>query len=254
MMPNAVVHVLNILNIAWLSFVCNWRASRHLSSGCHELLAKVSGGMSSCTAVRTRRPILHMLPAASVRRGGSGPIKLVGAAAGQQMPQLTARSCNLHFLLAQKYDAVDLDPYGTPAQLLDSAVQAVSEGGLLLITATDMAGACFTAWLALRNEGGNRCLQLHRPCRGLHISFAQLCYLKRFAAVAVLCGNNGEACWAKYGAYPLHRPFCHEMALRILLASIESHANRYKRHIVPVLSLSIDFYVRVRHLLTCEPI
>ena len=38
------------------------------------------------------------------------------------------------------YDAVDLDPYGTPAQLLDSAVQAVSEGGLLLVTATDMAG------------------------------------------------------------------------------------------------------------------
>lgn len=36
---------------------------------------------------------------------------------------------------------MDLDPYGTPAQLLDSAVQAVSEGGLLLITATDMAGA-----------------------------------------------------------------------------------------------------------------
>lgn len=50
----------------------------------------------------------------------------------------------------------------------------------------------------------------------------------------MLCGNNGEACWAKYGVYPLHRPYCHEMALRILLASIESHANRYKRHIVPV--------------------
>ena len=51
---------------------------------------------------------------------------------------------------------------------------------------------------------------------------------------AVLCGNNGEACWGKYGSYPLHRSYCHEMALRILLASIESHANRYKRHIVPV--------------------
>ena len=35
------------------------------------------------------------------------------------------------------------------------------------------------------------------------------------------------------------------MALRIVLASIEQHAARYKRHIVPVLSLSIDFYVRV---------
>ncbi len=38
------------------------------------------------------------------------------------------------------YEAVDLDPYGSPAQFLDSAVQAVSEGGLLLVTATDMAG------------------------------------------------------------------------------------------------------------------
>ncbi|PSC68820.1 putative tRNA (guanine(26)-N(2))-dimethyltransferase 2 isoform B [Micractinium conductrix] len=98
------------------------------------------------------------------------------------------------------FDAVDLDPYGSPSKLLDSAVQAVNEGGLLLITATDMA---------------------------------------------VLCGNHGEACYAKYASYPLHKPYCHEMALRILLASIEQHAARYKRYIVPVLSLSIDFYIRV---------
>ena len=39
-------------------------------------------------------------------------------------------------------------------------LQAVSEGGLLLVTATDMA---------------------------------------------VLCGNNGEACYAKYASYPLHK-------------------------------------------------
>eukprot|EP00878_Enallax_costatus_P042476 GHUV01049846.1.p2 GENE.GHUV01049846.1~~GHUV01049846.1.p2 ORF type:complete len:105 (+),score=24.09 GHUV01049846.1:1275-1589(+) len=40
------------------------------------------------------------------------------------------------------YDAIDLDPYGTPVQFLDSAVQAVSEGGLLAVTATDMAVLC----------------------------------------------------------------------------------------------------------------
>lgn len=51
---------------------------------------------------------------------------------------------------------------------------------------------------------------------------------------AVLCGNNGESCYAKYGCYPLHRPYCHEQALRILLASIEMHAARYKRYIKPV--------------------
>ena len=38
-------------------------------------------------------------------------------------------------------EAVDLDPYGSPSQFLDTAVQAVAEGGLLLVTATDMAGA-----------------------------------------------------------------------------------------------------------------
>ena len=39
------------------------------------------------------------------------------------------------------YEAVDLDPYGSPSQFLDTAVQAVAEGGLMLVTATDMAGA-----------------------------------------------------------------------------------------------------------------
>ncbi|PNH07090.1 putative tRNA (guanine(26)-N(2))-dimethyltransferase 2, partial [Tetrabaena socialis] len=79
------------------------------------------------------------------------------------------------------YDIVDLDPYGTPAGLLDSALQAVSEGGLLMVTATDMAN---------------------------------------------LCGNNSTNCWSNYGAYPVHRSYCHEMALRIVLGCMETHAAR----------------------------
>ncbi|KAK3151183.1 hypothetical protein QOZ80_3AG0242770 [Eleusine coracana subsp. coracana] len=100
----------------------------------------------------------------------------------------------------KEFDVVDLDPYGSPSIFLDSAVQAVADGGLLMCTATDMA---------------------------------------------VLCGTNGEVCYSKYGSYPVKGKYCHEMALRILLASIESHANRYKRYIVPVLSVFMDFYVRV---------
>uniref|UniRef100_A0A7N0SWX4 tRNA (guanine(26)-N(2))-dimethyltransferase n=1 Tax=Kalanchoe fedtschenkoi TaxID=63787 RepID=A0A7N0SWX4_KALFE len=71
----------------------------------------------------------------------------------------------------KEFDMVDLDPYGSPSVFLDSAVQSVVDGGMLMCTATDMA---------------------------------------------VLCGGNGE-----------------------------SHANRYKRYIVPVLSVQMDFYVRV---------
>lgn len=43
----------------------------------------------------------------------------------------------------------------------------------------------------------------------------------------------------------IRNPACHELALRILLQSINSHAVRYSKYIVPVLSLSIDFYFRV---------
>lgn len=84
--------------------------------------------------------------------------------------------------------------------------------------------------------------------------------------VAILCGNYSEVCHAKYGSISLKTKSCHEMvinltkfetnffllvmlkkfqALRIVLRSLESHANRYGRYIVPLLSLSIDFYVRL---------
>eukprot|EP00124_Ichthyophonus_hoferi_P004806 Ihof_evm1s583 gene=Ihof_evmTU1s583 len=99
-----------------------------------------------------------------------------------------------------RYDVIDLDPYGSPSIFLDGALQAVSEGGLMCVTCTDMA---------------------------------------------VLAGNHSEAGFAKYGAMPLKTKSCHELALRIVLQCLEVHAARYKRYIVPLISLSIDFYVRV---------
>ena len=63
--------------------------------------------------------------------------------------------------------------------------------------------------------------------------------------MGALCGNHGEAAYAKYGGLPLKAKYCHEMALRIVLACLDSHAGRYKRYIVPLVSMSADFYVRV---------
>uniref|UniRef100_A0A0D6R1G2 tRNA (guanine(26)-N(2))-dimethyltransferase n=1 Tax=Araucaria cunninghamii TaxID=56994 RepID=A0A0D6R1G2_ARACU len=127
-------------------------------------------------------------------------IKLNGSVASSKVEAQLA-DARVYMLTHEKeFDVVDLDPYGSPSVFLDSAVQSVVDGGLLLCTATDMA---------------------------------------------VLCGNNGEVCYSKYGSYPTRAKYCHEMALRILLACIESHANRYKRYIVPVLSVSVDFYIRV---------
>jgi len=99
-----------------------------------------------------------------------------------------------------RFDAVDLDPYGCPSMYLDGAVQCVSDGGILLVTATDMA---------------------------------------------VLAGNVPETCYYKYGAISIKSKSCHEIALRILLQCIASYAGRYGRYIVPLLSISVDFYIRV---------
>ncbi|KAK3004871.1 hypothetical protein RJ639_019539, partial [Escallonia herrerae] len=127
-------------------------------------------------------------------------IKFNGSVAGSKVDSHLADARVFMLSHPKEFDMVDLDPYGSPSVFLDSAVQSVVDGGMLMCTATDMA---------------------------------------------VLCGGNGEVCYSKYGSYPLRAKYCHEMALRILLACIESHANRYKRYIVPVLSVQMDFYVRV---------
>ncbi|MBN3301995.1 TRM1 dimethyltransferase, partial [Amia calva] len=100
----------------------------------------------------------------------------------------------------ERYDVIDLDPYGSPAPFLDAAVQAVSEGGLLCVTCTDMA---------------------------------------------VMAGNSGETCYSKYGSVSIKAKYCHEMALRIILHSVDQRAGVYQRYIEPLLSVSVDFYIRV---------
>ena len=62
---------------------------------------------------------------------------------------------------------------------------------------------------------------------------------------AVLCGNGVDSCYTKYGAVSLRTPFCHELGIRILLQCINSHAIRYSKYIVPLISLSVDFYFRI---------
>ena len=44
-----------------------------------------------------------------------------------------------------RFSVVDLDPYGSPTQFLDGAVQSIADGGLLCVTCTDMAVLCGNA-------------------------------------------------------------------------------------------------------------
>lgn len=62
---------------------------------------------------------------------------------------------------------------------------------------------------------------------------------------AVLCGNHPEAAFARYNAVPMRTRYAHEMALRMVLGSVERAAIKYKRSIQPLLSVRVDFYVRL---------
>eukprot|EP00760_Papus_ankaliazontas_P005586 PhM_4_TR12662/c0_g1_i1/m.74560/K00555/TRMT1, trm1; tRNA (guanine26-N2/guanine27-N2)-dimethyltransferase len=62
---------------------------------------------------------------------------------------------------------------------------------------------------------------------------------------AVLCGKYPETAHAKYGSTTLNGDHCHEFGVRVLLSALERTANRHKRYIKPLVSLSINFYMRV---------
>lgn len=49
---------------------------------------------------------------------------------------------SIHSAPTQRFDYVDLDPFGSPAPFIDSAIRALRSGGLLGLTATDVAPLC----------------------------------------------------------------------------------------------------------------
>ena len=101
----------------------------------------------------------------------------------------------------QRFDVIDLDPYGTAATFLDASLQALQDGGLLCVTCTD----------------------------------------------AGVFASNGypEKAFALYGGIPAKGAFSHEGGMRLILNAIATSAARYGIAIEPLLSLSIDFYVRL---------
>ncbi|AOA62703.1 tRNA methyltransferase [Komagataella phaffii] len=109
-----------------------------------------------------------------------------------------------------EFHVIDLDPYGTATPFIDSAVQAVKNDGLLLVTCTDLG---------------------------------------------VLAGSSyPEKCFALYGGTNIPGDATHESALRLVLSMIASTAAKYKKTIEPMLSLSIDFYVRLFIRVKTSPI
>lgn len=74
---------------------------------------------------------------------------------------VTVKNIDANLLLAKhsaprkRFDAIDVDPFGSPAPFLDSAIRAIRNGGLLALTATDMAPLCGVHLKAcIRKYGG----------------------------------------------------------------------------------------------------
>lgn len=61
----------------------------------------------------------------------------------------------------------------------------------------------------------------------------------------VLCGNQVDLSYIRYGGFSLKRDYCHEMGIRVLLHAINQAAGRYKRAINVLAAFSIDFYFRI---------
>lgn len=114
-----------------------------------------------------------------------------------------------------KFNIVDLDPYGTASPFLDSAIQCIEEDGMLLVTCTDAA--------VLAGSG-----------------YPEKCF-------ALYGGNN-------FGNSYINSETNHEVGIRLMLQSIAATAAKYKKSIEPMLSLSIDYYFRVWVKVKTSPI
>ncbi|MEM1510946.1 MAG: tRNA (guanine(10)-N(2))-dimethyltransferase [Candidatus Jordarchaeales archaeon] len=100
-----------------------------------------------------------------------------------------------------RFDLVDLDPFGSPAPFLESAVRALKpKSAMLCITATDLP---------------------------------------------LLCGSQPRACLRRYGSMPFKGEYCHEVALRILIAHAVSVAAKHDYALQPALSYYFGHHVRV---------
>ena len=105
----------------------------------------------------------------------------------------------LSILVFRNVEVIDLDPYGSACPFLDTAVQAVKHGGLLMVTCTDMG---------------------------------------------ILAGNHPEACWAKYGSFPIKAHFCHEQAIRIGKISASDFGYRHFPTAESWYWIKLQFYIR----------
>ena len=117
-----------------------------------------------------------------------------------QRNNITLSDCHVLMHKFHSYfDVIDIDPFGSCAEFVNSAFKAIKHNGLICFTCTDKAALC----------------------------------------------SNENKCFIKYNSHIKHNMSKNETPIRVLLSYISREIAKYDASIVPVLSLSVDFYVRV---------
>ncbi|CAG8472129.1 27120_t:CDS:2, partial [Racocetra persica] len=173
--------------------------------------------------------IVHLLNAPSYKTAYTFTILEALAASGLRSIRYAKELSNIKYIVANDLDldAVNLINRNVEYNELSKDFVRANQGDAWLVFLNVIYPAPFIdgAVQAVK-EGGLLCI----TCTDL----------------ANLTGSNyPEKCYANYGSIPVKGEFCHEMALRILVHTLSTSAAKYRRHIIPLLCCSIDFYIRI---------
>lgn len=102
--------------------------------------------------------------------------------------------------MKEKYDFIDIDPFGSPITYVYQAIPRLEKDGILAVTATD---------------------------------------------TAPLYGVYPRTCFRKYGSYPMHVNFSHEIAIRILAKAVIEIAAKQNICLMPIFSHATQHYYRI---------
>jgi len=128
-------------------------------------------------------------------------VKINGLENRVEVKNMDARTLlHIKASLNERFDIIDVDPFGSPVSFIESAIRALKKGGLICLTATDMPP---------------------------------------------LCGIYPIACLRKYGGLSIRTEFCHEVAVRMVIASLVKKAAENDFLAKVVFSHATDHYVRV---------
>jgi tRNA (guanine26-N2/guanine27-N2)-dimethyltransferase len=141
----------------------------------------------------------------------------------------------------RRFDFIDIDPFGSPAPYMDSAVRALRNGGLLALTATDLAPLCgvhpkacvrkyggkplrteYCHELAVRLLAGCLVMMAAKHDIGVHVVFGYSTYnYARVYAVARYGARQADCSVRKMG-YVLHCFSCfHREATEGLISTLK---------------------------------